>query len=174
MWSLFAYLESFHKFIKSKDEQINSIAAALIKTNHNLEYRAAIFASDSDELIERVSTLIENRKSDSDKCIHCSFDLKVLSTSRSVSAVRESVMGWLSGKEMKWKISEKGYHCAQLPGYVFDHNEVFKFPESDDKPNLSQKKDPAENSGDGKYYEFLEKIRMGQMTREEFKSKLKF
>ncbi len=127
-WSLWAYLEKMRDFIeKDPETDIGAVAQALVRTNHNLEYRVAIIASSTGELREKLEMVIQERRKISEEGVYalCNNDTSPgqISYNNNVK-LHQIAHQWVSGGTLSVNFGEEVYPQIPIPHYQFDHNIV--------------------------------------------------
>ena len=144
-WSLIKYLEKMSIFLRQGTSMgIGDIARNLQKIDHGLEHRVAIQASSVAELLDKLGRFQHAPISSEECTMYTSFD----HNTRQVEIVdaltilqlldkkdlRQIARHWVTGAKIDFTPFYKDKESAwvDLPHYVFDHQEAFRFVDNED------------------------------------------
>jgi amino acid adenylation domain-containing protein len=175
-WSLMKYLEQIQDFLANNPSiALGDMAHTLHKINHHLEHRAALLASSSQELIEKLNLLRETNKTLEDSGIYISLDQESKTACLDASSIQQDLVNkdlrqlaryWVTGAVIDFRqlVEDTETSWVDLPKYAFDHNVKFDF--SQDKSALNSE---TAEFADEYSLDIVKRIFQGELSENQFK-----
>ena len=176
VWSLMKYLEKIQAFLKKHSNiDAESVAGSLQKLNHDLDHRLAVLASTTDELMNKLDTVLRERETLTDPDCYLCLNSGSMDDSEPNEAIHEALEKgdikelahhWVRGTNIDFSplFQDTKLPFTALPTYAFDHTMAFNFG-NHDSDNGS-----GDNGVEERYRELYEKVIRGELADEEFEN----
>jgi acyl transferase domain-containing protein len=175
-WSLMKYIEKMQALLrKNLAVEIADLAQSLQKVNHNLEHRAAVIASSTQDFAEKLNLLLQSKEGLIDSNIYISSGLAfdadatesfIIQQAIEKEDVKQLAQLWVAGATIDFRQLNENYETPRidLPKYAFDHQVTFDFNNN----HLLHNENKTVQFDDEFYQILLEKVSKGELSEEEF------